>query len=43
MRAGRVLLVDYVKVNMAHIAKSERYSVKQLDVQTESSPVRGKL
>ena len=31
-----------VKVNTACIAKSERYSVKQLDVQTESSPVRGK-
>ena len=30
------------KVNTARIAKSERYSVKQLDVQTESSPVRGK-
>ena len=31
-----------VKVNTARIAKSERYSVKQLSVQTESSPVRGK-
>ena len=31
-----------VKVNTARIAKSERYSVKQLDVQTEPSPVRGK-
>ena len=26
----------------AHIAKSERYSVKQLSVQTKSSPVKGK-
>ena len=34
--------VGHVKVNMAHIAKSEQYSVKQLSVQTESSPVRGK-
>ena len=31
-----------VKVNMARIAKSKRYSVKQLSVQTESSPVKGK-
>ena len=35
-------IADNVKVNTARIAKSERYSVKQLDVQTESSPVRGK-
>ena len=32
----------FVKVNTARIAKSKQYSVKQLSVQTESSPVKGK-
>ena len=37
-----IVIRDDVKVNTACIAKSEQYSVKQLSVQTESSPVRGK-